>query len=205
MKILGIVGSPRIGGNTEAMTKIALEEASKDGIETELITLAGKKISPCDACNSCRTTGECHIKDDFQNIYNKMLSSEGFILATPVWFGAATPIMTSLISRCYVTRDLPKQQKGVENEQEVKQTVAGKPFENKIGGPIVVARRAGKNFTFAQLMFFFMIQGMIVPGSTYWNVAIGRQKGQALNDEEGVRTIRNFGGKLAWLVKKINS
>jgi multimeric flavodoxin WrbA len=68
-----------------------------------------------------------------------------------------------------------------------------------------VARRAGHNFTFAQLMFFFMISEMIVPGSSYWNVAFGRSKGEALKDEEGVRTIQNFGRKLAWLVKKINA
>ena len=187
LKILGIVGSPRLGGNSESLTKIALEEISKSGIETELITLAGKKITPCDACASCRTTGKCHIEDDFQEIYDKMLSSAGFILVTPVWFGAATPIMTSLISRCYVSRGGPNK------------------FENKVGGPIVVARRAGKNFTFAQLMFFYMIHGMIVPGSTYWNVAIGREKGAAVNDEEGVRTISNFGKKLAWLAKKVNA
>jgi len=205
MRILGIVGSPRIGGNTEDMTRIALEEVSKEGIETELITLAGKTIAPCDACVSCRTTGECRIKDDFQDIYDKMLSSDGFILATPVWFGAATPLMTSLISRCYVTMGIPQRYRTVENGREVELTIAGKPFENKVGGPIVVARRAGKTFTFSQLLLFFMIQGMIVPGSTYWNVVIGRQKGQAVGDEEGVRTIRNFGRKLAWLVKKINA
>ena len=204
MKIIGIVGSPRAGGNTEDMVNIALEEIRKEGLETELITLAGKKIAPCDACISCRTTGECHIKDDFQDIYDKMLNSDGFILATPVWFGAATPQMTSLISRCYVTRGLPQRYRAVEDGREVELTVTGKPFENKVGGPIVVARRAGKTFTFSQLMLFFMIQGMIVPGSTYWNVAIGRQKGQAVSDEEGVRTIRNFGRKLAWLAKKIN-
>jgi multimeric flavodoxin WrbA len=186
MKILGIVGSPRRGGNTEALTEIALEEIAEEGIETELIHLAGKKIAPCDACRTCRTTGECRIRDDFQAIHEEMVKADGFILATPVWFGAATPLMTSLISRCYVSR-------------------RSNPFENKVGGPIVVARRAGKNFTFAQLMFFFMIHGMIVPGSTYWNVAIGDERGEVAGDEEGVRTIRNFGKKLAWLDKKLNA
>ena len=186
MKILGIVGSPRKGGNTEILTKIALEEVAKEGIETELIPLSGKKIASCDACLSCRTTGECKIKDDFKAIYEEMVKSDGFILATPVWFGAATPLMMSLISRCYVS--------GGRN-----------PFENKVGGPIVVARRAGKNFTFAQLMFFFMIRGMIVPGSSYWNVAVTREKGEVVGDEEGIQTIRNFGKKLAWLDKKLNT
>lgn len=186
MKILGIVGSPRVGGNTEMLTRIALEEVSKEGVETELIRLAGKNIEPCNACGSCRSTGVCCIEDGFQEIYVKMVESDGFILASPVWFGGATPQMASLMSRCYLSR-------GGKN-----------PFENKVGGPIVVGRRAGMNFTFAQLMFFFMIHGMIVPGSTYWNVAIGRGKGEVEKDEEGVRTIRNFGGKLAWLAKKVS-
>jgi len=188
MKILGIVGSPRAGGNTEALTRIALQEIQTQGLEVELISLAEKKIAPCDGCGSCRGTGECHIKDDFQDIYEKMVGAAGFILATPVWFGAATPQTSCLISRCYAYRGS-----------------GDRPFENKVGGPIVVARRAGQNFTFAQLMFFFMISGMIVPGSTYWNIAFGREKGEVAKDEEGVRTIRNFGQKLAWLAKKVNA
>ena len=183
MKVIGIVGSPREGGNTEALTRIALEEVQKEGIKTELISLAGKKIEPCDGCRSCSETGKCHIKDDFQTIFAKMKKADGIILATPVYFGSATPQIASLISRFYCTR--------------------GKPLKNKVGGPIVVARRAGHNFTFAQLMFFFMISEMIVPGSSYWNVAFGRSKGDVFKDEEGVRTIRNFGHKLAWLVKKL--
>ena len=184
MKVIGIVGSPRVGGNTEALTRIALDEVQQEGLETELIRLAGKRIEPCDACRSCSTTGKCHIEDDFESILAKMKEAEGIILATPVYFGAATPQMTSLISRFYSTR--------------------GKPLKNKVGGPIVVGRRAGHNFTLAQLMFFFMISEMIVPGSTYWNVAFGRGKGEAARDEEGIRTIQNFGRKLAWLIKRVN-
>jgi multimeric flavodoxin WrbA len=187
MKIVGIVGSPRIGGNTEILTRRALKEAQKEGLETELIQLAGKKIKPCDGCRRCRIKGKkCHIKDDFESIYAKMVEADGIIFATPVYFGAATPQMTSLISRCYAYS-------------------GERPFENKVGGPIVVARRAGHNFAFAQLMFFFMIMGMIVPGSTYWNIAFGREKGEATKDKEGVRTIKNFGRKLAWLIKKIKT
>jgi multimeric flavodoxin WrbA len=184
LKILGIVGSPRLCGNTEILTKIALEEIKKNGIDTELIKLSDKNIAPCDACKACRITGECHIKDDFQNIYNKMVEAEGFILASPVWYGAATPQISNLISRCYVRG-------------------SKRPFENKVGGPIVIARRAGHNFTYAQLMFFYMISGMIVPGSTYWNVTFGQEKGDIIKDEEGIQIIKNFGTKISWLVKKL--
>jgi multimeric flavodoxin WrbA len=195
LKILGIVGSPRLGGNSEALTKIALEEIANAGLETELITLVGKKIAPCDACRSCRTTGECHHKDDFQEIYGKMLSSDGFILASPVWHGAASPQTWSLVSRTIISYYTS----GAEPGEDVK------PFENKVGGPIVVGRRAGLNFTLAQLTFFFLGAGMVVPGSSYWNVAFGLEKGEALEDGEGVRTMRDFGRKLAWLAKKVNS
>ena len=188
MKIIGIVGSARVGGNTEALTRIALEEAEKEGANTELITLAGKEIKPCDACQSCRRTGKCRINDDLPPILKKMLAADGIILASPVYFGSASPQIKALIDRSgYSAR-------GKEGHR---------PFENKVGGPIVVARRAGQNFTYAQLMFFFMITGMIVPGSTYWNIAFGRKKGEVSKDEEGIRTVKNFGKKLVWLAKKI--
>ncbi len=131
MKIIGIVGSPRKGGNTETLTKIALEEAQKEGAETELITLADKEIRPCDGCLSCRQTGECRIEDDLPPILEKMLEADGIVLATPVYFGSATPLIKALIDRAgYWSRG-----------RRV-------PFENKVGGPIVVARRAGHDFTY---------------------------------------------------------
>jgi len=185
MKVVGIVGSPRRGGNTEALTQIALKEISKAGLKTELITLAGKKIAPCDGCRGCLKTGKCHIKDDADPILDKMLKADGIILATPVYYSAASPQIVSLISRCYKLDE--------------------HAFKNKVGGPIVVARRAGHNFTFAQLMFFFMIHQMIVPGSIYWNVAFGHGKGEVLKDKEGVKTIRVFARRVAWLIKKIST
>jgi multimeric flavodoxin WrbA len=185
MKVVGIVGSTRRGGNTEILTQMALDEIQKEGIDTELIRLAEKKILPCDACRSCTKTGKCHIKDDFNSVFTKMKRADGIILSTPVYYGAASPQIASLISRFYATRN--------------------KPLKRKVGGPIVVARRAGQNFTLAQLMFFFMISEMIVPGSTYWNIAFGRQKGDVTKDEEGINTIKNFAHNTAWLIKKIHA
>ncbi len=184
MKVVAVVGG-RPKGNTETLTRIALEEVQKEGIETELVTLSEKKIQPCDGCRSCAETGTCHIQDDFESVFSKMKEADGIILSTPVYYGAAAPQIVAFISRFYAKH--------------------GKPLKDKVGGPIVVARRAGQNFTLAQLLFFFMICEMIVPGSTYWNVAFGRQKGEVLKDEEGVNTIRHFGQKLAWLIKKINA
>jgi multimeric flavodoxin WrbA len=185
MKVVGIVGSARKGGNTEILTNIALGEVQKEGIDTELISLVDKKIQPCDGCSACSETGKCRFKDDFTQVYSKMVEADGIILASPVYYGAASPQIVSLISRFY--------------------SVHGKPLRNKVGGPIVVARRAGQNFTFAQLLFFFMIQEMIVPGSTYWNIAFGNSRREVLKDEEGINTIKNFGKNMAWLLKKLKT
>ncbi len=100
-------------------------------------------------------------------IYLKMKESDGIILASPVYYGSATALIKALIERAgYLSR------------------WNGEPFRGKVGGPLVVARRAGKNFTFAQLTLWFQILGFFIPGSSYWNVAIGREKGEVEHDEE---------------------
>lgn len=187
IKIVGIIGSPRVDGNTENLVKIALNEAKNEGdVQTEIIRLSGKEIKPCTACLACKEERKCIIEDDFGPIFEKMIEADGIILASPVYFGSATPEIKALIDRAgYVS------------------VYNGRLFENKVGGPLVVARRAGHNFTFAQLLFFFLHQGMIVPGSTYWNIAFGRNKGEVLEDKEGIETAKNFGKKIAWVLKRI--
>jgi len=188
MKVIAIIGSPRKNGNTEQLASHALKAIAEEGIETEIVTLAGKEIKPCTACMACKEKEECSIEDDLPPIYQKMKEADGIILASPVYFGSCTALLKALIERVgYLA---------LHN---------GSPFKGKVGGPLVVARRAGQNFTVAQLDFWFHIAGMVMPGSTYWNMAFGRQKGEVIQDEEGLRTAWNFGKNIAWLLKKIHS
>ncbi len=188
MKVVAIVGSPRKNGNTQMLVSHALKALAEEGIETESISLAGKKIEPCTACNACLKSGECTIKDDLLPIFNKIIEADGLILASPVYYGSATALIKAVMERSgYMGRSL------------------GRVFAGKIGGPLVVARRAGQNFTFAQLTLWYQINGFFIPGSTYWNVAIGREKGEVEKDEEGMRTAWNFGKNVAFLVKKTRS
>jgi len=107
IRIIGIVGSPRVDGNTEKLVIEALKVAAEEGAQTELIRLADKEIRPCDACMSFRKAGECHIKDDFQEIFEKMVKADGIILASPVYFGSATPQIMALIDRAeYVSGNM---------------------------------------------------------------------------------------------------
>ena len=115
-----------------------------------------------------------------------MKAADGIILASPVYYGSATALIKGVIERA-----------GHMSHREV--------FKGKVGGPLVVARRAGQNFTVAQLTFWFQILGMVVPGSTYWNMAFGREKGEVSKDEEGMRTAWNFGKNVAFVVRKLNS
>lgn len=184
MKAIGIVGSPRKAGNTEILTAHCLKAIAEEGIETELIRLAGLDIRGCNACGYCfEHPGECSIKDDLQAIHQKMLAADIIIVGSPVYYGAATALVRGLLERAgYTSR--------------------GK-YAGKVGGPIVVARRAGQNFTFAELLFWFHINGMVNPGSIYWNVAFGLEKGEAAKDEEGMRIVWQFGKNCANAAKKL--
>jgi multimeric flavodoxin WrbA len=188
MKVIAICGSPRHGGNTEHLLRVALESIGEHGIETELIPLAGKSILPCTACLACREDNRCVLRDDFDPLFRTMLAADGIIVGSPVYFGSATPELMALLDRAgYVARH------------------NGNAFARKVGGPVAVARRIGQNFTVAQLLMWYMINGLVVPGSTYWNIAFGgREKGEVLKDEEGIRTIRNFAENVAWLLAKIH-
>lgn len=186
MKILAISGSPRKGGNTDTLLSIVLDVIAEHGIETELISLAGKRIGTCTACMGCSGNPQCVIDDDFGPVFRKMTEADGFIVGSPVYFGSATGEMTALLDRAgYVARK------------------NGDLFTRKIGGAVTVARRIGQNFTLAQLIMWFMINGMIVPGSSYWTIAFGKEKGEAAHDAEGVKTLRDFAENIAWLCGKL--
>jgi multimeric flavodoxin WrbA len=185
MKALGIVGSPRKGGNSEILTAHCLKAVAEEGFETELVSLAGLDIKGCNACGYCFKNEGCSIKDDMQAVYVKMAAADALIVSSPVYYGSATSLIKGLLERAgYMS-------------------MRKRPFAGKVGGPLVVARRAGQNFTFAELLFWFHINGMINPGSTYWNIAFGREKGEVEKDEEGMRTAWNFGKNIARVAKKL--
>lgn len=188
MKTIAIVGSPRKKGNTEILTRHALKAIEEEGIATELVSLAGLEIKPCTACMVCKKEERCSLDDDLFPIYLKMKESDGIILASPVYFGSATALIKALMDRTgYIAH------------------FNGRVFDRRVGGSLVVARRAGQNFTFAQLNYWFQIMGCFVPGSTYWNMAFGHGKGEVSQDEEGLKTAWNFGKNLAFLLKKFGA
>lgn len=186
MKAIGIVGSPRKDSNTEFMLNKALKTLESKDVDTELIPLRNYDINPCDSCYSCWKKGGCIQEDDLHTILEKMLGADAILVGSPVHFGFAHSKLWSLLSRA-----------GFSTKQR-------HPFYRKIGGPVAVARRAGHNTTFSQLLLWFTINGFVVPGSTYWNVAVAGSGGErdAHEDEEGVETVVNFAENVYWLLEK---
>lgn len=188
MKVIAINGSPRKKGNTEILIREVLKVLEKNGIETELIQIGGKKVNSCVACMKCKTEkdGKCHKKNNLLNeVLSKMVGADGILIGSPVYFSDITPETKALLDVAgYALR------------------AAGNPLKRKIGAAVVAVRRAGAIHTFDSINHFFLINEMIIPGSSYWNIGIGREKGDVLNDEEGLKTMQTLGENMTWLMKK---
>ncbi len=191
MKVVAFNGSARKEGNTAILLNMVLGELKQEGIETELVQLAGTQIQGCSACFKCFGTKDrrCAVEKDAVNDYiAKMAGADGILLGSPTYFSDVSAGMKALIERCgMVSR------------------ANGDLFKRKVGAGVVAVRRAGAISVFNSLNYFFLIGQMIVPGSSYWNVAIGREAGDVLKDEEGVRTMKDLGQNMAWLLKKIHT
>jgi len=191
MKALGISGSPRKGGNTDILIHTVLDILREEGHETEFVSLADRPVKPCTACMGCATAeGLRCVQEDpaFEGMMEKFVAADAIVVGSPVYFGSATPQTMALLDRVgYVARQ------------------NGNVLRHKVGAAITVGRRAGQNFTFAQLNYFFLINEMIVPGSTYWNVAVARQRGEVAADAEGIETVKNLAKNMAWLLGKLGA
>ncbi|NLE95714.1 MAG: flavodoxin family protein [Dehalococcoidia bacterium] len=187
MKALGISGSPRSGGNCEFLTQHTLKALAEEGIETEFISLAGLSIGHCTGCYACKNEHRCIIEDDLAPIYEKMLAADGIILATPVYFSSASSLMKAFMDRTGMIA-----------------RYGGNPFKGKAGGPLVVGRRGGQNFTLAQMNYWFHLLQFYMTGASYWNIAFALGKGEVAQDKEGMDTAWSFGKNLAGLIKAVH-
>jgi multimeric flavodoxin WrbA len=189
LKVVAFNGSARKDGNTAILIRRVLKELESEGIQTELIQLAGEQIHGCMACGICRKVQnkECKIVNDNVNLYiQKMAQADGIILGSPTYFSMMSPEMKALIDRTgYVA---------MANDHM---------FKRKVGASVVAVRRAGAIATFDAINHFFLISEMIIPGSSYWNVGIGGGKGEVEKDEEGLKTMETLGKNMAWLLKKM--
>jgi len=155
MKILGIACSPREAGNTEILVEEALASAREAGAETQLMSVVGKNITPCDACGSCRDEGVCHIQDDMQPIYQQLKVADAIIFGSPVYFGSVSAQAKAIMDRTFLF-------------------LKDRDLKGKVAAPILAVRRVGGGQTRNLLYAYFVGQGMIpVRGA----IGYGREKG----------------------------
>ena len=191
MKVIAFNGSARKDGNTAILIRRVFAELEAEGVETELVQMAGQPIRGCTACGQCYQNKDqrCVVDNDIANdCIQKMRAADGILLGSPTYFADVTTEMKALIDRAgFVARA---------NDDMLRR---------KVGAAVVAVRRAGSIHAFDSINHFFFISQMIVPGSIYWNMGIGRAKGEVEQDEEGLKTMQTLGQNMAWLLKKIHA
>lgn len=191
MKAIGINGSPRKGGNTEILLKKVLDQLSAAGWDTEFVQIGGKRIRGCSACHGCFDSkdGRCKVNTDvFNECFEKMRAAQAIILGTPTYFTDVSAEMKALLDRAGFV--------SVANNGLLR---------GKIGAAVVAVRRGGGTHAFDTINHMFLMSGAIVPGSTYWNLGYGLDKGDVMADEEGLRNMEDLGRTIAWLGSAINA
>lgn len=189
LKVVAFNGSPRKEGNTTILLNMVLEELKREGIDTELVQLSGEVLSGCRACYKCRENQDrrCAITIDNLNDYiSKMIEAQGILLGSPTYISDMSANMKALIERATIVS-----------------RSNGDLFKKKVGAAVVSVRRAGSNHVLSSINYFFLINQMIIPGSSYWNMAIGRNPGEVREDQEGIQTMKILGQNMAWLLKKL--
>lgn len=192
MKVVAFNGSPRKDGNTNILLEHVLKPVQEAGIDTEIVHIGGGRVKQgCTACGVCREVKnkKCVIDTDIVNeCIEKMIEADGIIFGTPSYFADMTAELKALIDRAgYVTRG------------------NGNLLRRKVGAGVIAQRRGGATSILSSMYKMYLISEMIIPGSTYWNFGLGKQKGDVLNDAEGLENMKNLGENIAWLVKLINS
>ena len=189
MKVIGINGSARQDGNTAIIMRMVFAELEAEGIQTELIQLAGQEIHPCRACFACKGKGNCVFRDDaFSGIFAKLCAADGVLLGSPVYTANVTSRMQAFLERAAIV-------------------VATNPglLRHKVGAAVAAVRRAGGMEAVDAMNHFLMSREMVIAGSTYWNMVYGREIGEVNGDAEGVANMHNLGRNMAWLLQRLQS
>ena len=190
IKVVLFNGSPREKGNTYHCLQMVINELEQEQIKCELIWIGMEKLSQCRECYLCdeNQNKRCSIEDDKMNEYiAKMLDADGIIIGSPTFFSNVTAPIKALIDRAGLVAK-----------------VNGDMLKRKVGASVIAVRRAGATTVMSAINYFFLINQMIVPGSSYWNMGFGLEPGEVEDDKEGKKTFENLGKNMAWLLKKLN-
>ena len=183
MKVLILNGRPRVGGNTSIALDEMVKVFEKEGVETEVVQVGNKNVRGCIACNTCATKGKCVFDDIVNELAPKFEEADGLVIASPVYYASANATLIAVLDRLFYSTGFDKTM--------------------KVGASVTIARRGGCSATFDELNKYFTISGMPIASSQYWNSVHGREKGEALKDEEGLYNMRVLARNMTFLMKSI--
>ena len=183
MKALLICGSPHERGCTYTALEEVEKALNKNGIETEIFQIGKKPISGCVACTACYKTHRCAIEDSVNEIADRLEEFDAIIIGSPVYYASANSTLTAFLDRLFYS--------------------AGRKMAGKVGACIVSCRRGGATAAYDQLNKYFGISNMVVATSQYWNQIHGNTREEALQDAEGLQTMRSLSENVAWLLRLI--
>ena len=183
MKVLMLNGSPKANGNTAAALAEMAAIFTQEGIEVETVQVGHLPVRGCTGCGGCGKLGKCVHDDVVNELIPKFAEADGLVLGSPVYYASANSTLTAALDRLFFCARFPKTM--------------------KVGASVAVARRGGCSATFDQLNKYFTISGMPVASSQYWNSVHGAAPGQALEDAEGMQTMRTLARNMSFLMKAI--
>ncbi len=183
MKVLMINGSPHAKGNTAAALNEMKKVFDAQGVETEILHIGGSAIRSCIACGTCFKKGSCVFDDEVNAAAEKFKACDGLVVGSPVYYASANATLVAFLTRLFYST----------------------PFDKtmKVGAAVVAARRGGLSAAFDELNKFFTISGMPVASGQYWNSIHGRDQGEALQDAEGLQSMRTLAANMTFLMKSI--
>ena len=181
MKVLLINGSPKEKGNTAFALNQMAEVFAELGIETETIQVGNQLIRGCQGCGACYKLGKCVINDMVNDVAVKLAEADGMVVGSPVYYASPNGTLISFLDRLFYS-----------NSADLRM---------KVGASIVCARRGGTTAAMDVLNKYFTISQMPVASSSYWNIIHGGKPGQAAEDAEGIRTMRNLAKNMAYMMK----
>ena len=184
MKVLLINGSPKAEGNTAFALSQMEEVFHAAGVETELLQVGSQVIRGCTGCAGCYKIGKCVFDDCVNETAAKLTEYDGIVIGSPVYYASPNGTLLSFLDRLfYSTGKVDKRM--------------------KVGASLVVARRGGCTSAMDVLNKYFTISEMPVASSTYWNIIHGGKPGDAQQDAEGIRTVRNLAKNMVFLMNAI--
>jgi len=188
MRIIAFNGSPRKNGSTQILIETVLKPLKDAGAEIKIIQAGGSGIKPCTGCRGCyKNKNRKCVQNDILNTFTEdAWNADAVIIASPAYFANSTPEIRALVDRIgYVSR------------------ANGGLLKHKAGAAVSVMRRAGAVAVLDSIQKLFFISDMYVVGSSYWNLAFGREPGEVLKDEEGMQTMKNLGENILHLLNRL--